>query len=290
MVIRQLGPGDRQALTTFLDGHRASSMFLRSNLQLGGLDAVSRSGLKRYQGVYVGAFKDDALTDVAAHYWNNNIILQAPNAPVELASAVAHESGRIVNGVIGPWAQVKAAEPELDLDRARLGKVVPEYLYALNLKASKVPQALIAKQVQHRHATNEDIDLLVKWRRVYDRITMGFPESAIDDNQNRDVFNGMISDCRLWVLEDDGTLVAMANFSASLPDTVQVGGVYTDEASRGRGYARSLVAGMLRDAQKSGVEEALLFTEMDNMPAQRAYESLGFEQVGDYGMVVLDPS
>lgn len=285
-TIRKLGPEDRKALEAFLDRYRASSMFLRSNLHLSGLE----EGQGRYHGLYVGAFAGDALTDVAAHYWNNNIILQAPNLPVEVATAVAQMSGQVVNGVIGPWAQVKAAEPELDLDRSRLGKVVPEHLYELKLGKIRLPQVLLSGDVQHRLAQEEDLDQLVAWRHVYDRITMGFPEHAIIDDQNRDMLSGMIEDDRLWVLIRQGRLVAMSGFNATLPDTVQVGGVYTDENYRGRGYARALVAATLRDARDAGVTQALLFTEMDNVPAQRAYESLGFERVGDYGMVVLDPS
>ena len=38
-----------------------------------------------------------------------------------------------------------------------------------------------------------------------------------------------------------------------------------------------------------GAVESLLFTEADNHPAQRAYESLGFERIGEYGMALLDP-
>ncbi len=38
-----------------------------------------------------------------------------------------------------------------------------------------------------------------------------------------------------------------------------------------------------------GAVESLLFTEADNHPAQGAYESLGFERIGECGMVLLDP-
>lgn len=284
--IRTLGPHDVPALKAFLNQHRASSMFLRASLIYGGIE----DGPNRYQGLYVGVFDGDMLTDVAAHYWNNNVILQAPNKPLEMALAVVKESGRAVNGVIGPWAQVQAAEPELDLDRSRLGKVVPEYLYALDLKNLRTPASLESGAVRHRLAQPKDLDTLVAWRRVYDRITMGFPEHAIDDARNRDMFMGMIADQRLWVLDHKDQPVAMSNFSAALPDTVQVGGVFTDEAQRAQGFGRCVVAGSLRDAGDAGATQALLFTEMDNLPAQRAYESLGFEQVGDYAMVVLDPS
>ena len=285
-VIRRLMSDDRPMLDAFLECHRASSMFLRSNLFYSGLI----DGPDRFHGLYMGAFKGGALTDVAAHYWNNNIILQAPTMPMELACAVAKESGRNVNGVLGPWAQVKAAEPGLDLDRTRLGKVVPEYLYLLSLDEMVVPESLSSEAVTHRRAGPHDLDTLVAWRRVYDRITMGFPEHTIDDERNRAMLSSTIDDARLWVLLDGDTPVAMTGFNAAMPDTVQVGGVFTPEDQRGRGHARSVVAGALLDAKVDRAVEAILFTEMDNSPAQKAYESLGFEQVGDYGMVVVDPS
>ena len=284
-TLRRLTPHDRPALDAFLDRHRTSSMFLRANVFHSGL----QDGPEPFRGFYVGAFAGDALTDVAAHYWNGNIVLQAPTRPVELALAVARESGRPINGLLGPWPQVRAAEPELDLDRTRLGKVVPEHLYRLDLAALTVPEPLSSGRVVLRRAKGADLMKLVPWRREYDLHTMGFPDHSIDDAANPDTLAGMIEANRLWVLEEAGCIVSMTGFNAAQPDVVQVGGVFTPVEWRGRGHGRAVVAGSLLDARADGAVEAILFTEADNHPAQRAYESLGFERVGDYGMVLLDP-
>ena len=260
-------------------------MFLRANAFHSGV----QDGSEPFRGLYMGAFADDALTDVAAHYWNGNIVLQAPNQPVEIALAVARESGRPVNGLLGPWLQVRAAEPELDLDRSRLGKVVPEYLYRLVLDCLVMPESLSSGRVVHRYAREGDLATLVPWRHEYDLHTMGFPDHSIDDAANRDTLAGMIETNRLWVLEEAGCVVSMTGFNAALPDVVQVGGVFTPVEWRGRGHGRAAVAGSLLDARKDGVVEAILFTEAENHPAQRAYEALGFERIGNYGMVMLDP-
>jgi len=284
-AIRRLSPRDRPVLDAFLDRHRASSMFLRANAFHSGLE----DGPEPFRGLYMGAFDGDALTDVAAHYWNGNIVLQAPTRPVELALAVARESGRPVNGLLGPWPQVQAAEPELDLDRTRLGKVVPEYLYGLDLADLAVLESLSSGRVVHRYASKDDLATLVPWRHEYDLHTMGFPERSIDDAANRETLAAMIETNRLWVLEEAGCVVSMTGFNAALPDVVQVGGVFTPVEWRGRGHGRAVVAGSLLDARAEGVAEAILFTEAENHPAQRAYEALGFERIGDYGMVMLDP-
>ena len=285
LSIRRLSPRDRPILDAFLDRHRASSMFLRANAFQSGLE----DGPEPFRGLYMGAFDGDALTDAAAHYWNGNIVLQAPARPVELALAVARESGRPVNGLLGPWYQVQAVEPELDLDRARLGKVVPEYLYGLDLADLAVPKSLSSGRVVHRYAREDDLATLVPWRHEFDLHAMSFPEHSIDDAANRETLAAMIETNRLWVLEEAGCVVSMTGFNAALPDVVQVGGVFTPVEWRGRGHGRAVVAGSLLDARKEGVVEAILFTEAENRPAQRAYEALGFERIGDYGMVMLDP-
>jgi len=285
VMLRLLTPQDRPVIDEFLERHRASSVFLRANLFESGLE----DGPEPFQGLYMGAFAGGVLTDVAAHYRNGRIVLQAPTRPVELALAVARESGRPVNGLLGPWFQVRAAEPQLDLDRTRLGKVVPEYLYRLDLAALAVPEPLSSGRVKFRRARVADLKTLVAWRREYDLHTMGFSAHSIDDAAIRDGLAGMIEANRLWVLEEAGCPVSMTGFIAALPDTVQVGGVFTPKEFRGRGHGRSVVAGSLLEARAEGVAEAILFTETDNHPAQRAYEALGFKRIGDYGMVMLDP-
>jgi predicted GNAT family acetyltransferase len=45
----------------------------------------------------------------------------------------------------------------------------------------------------------------------------------------------------------------------------------------------------LLEAKQEGVRQGILFTEITNHPAQRAYEALGFRRIGDYGLILLHP-
>jgi len=67
------------------------------------------------------------------------------------------------------------------------------------------------------------------------------------------------------------------------------GGVWTPPEFRGRGYARSVVAGSLVAAGKQGVARAVLFADPLNAAARAAYLSIGFAIVGDYGLVLFAP-
>jgi len=92
-----------------------------------------------------------------------------------------------------------------------------------------------------------------------------------------------------WLLLAGAAPVSYSVFNAMLADIVQIGGVWTPPELRGRGYARSVVAGSLLAARKQGIARAVLFADPANAAARRAYLSLGFRIVGDYGLVLLAP-
>ena len=57
--------------------------------------------------------------------------------------------------------------------------------------------------------------------------------------------------------------------------------------ARGRGVARAAVAGSLLHAAGHGAHRSVLFTGEGNLPARRAYEALGYEAIGDYGLLLF---
>ena len=51
--------------------------------------------------------------------------------------------------------------------------------------------------------------------------------------------------------------------------------------------ARAVVAASLVHARAEGKQFAVLFTGEQNIPAQKAYEALGFRHIGDYRILLL---
>jgi predicted GNAT family acetyltransferase len=88
------------------------------------------------------------------------------------------------------------------------------------------------------------------------------------------------------VLWHDGQPVARTGFNAQCPGIVQIGGVYVPPPLRGRGYARTAVALHLAQAASRGVTRATLFSASDM--AARAYRAIGFHQIGDWFLGLLD--
>ena len=98
MAFRILNDSDKAPLDAFLEVHRDSSMFLRSNLQRSGL-AYRPSP---FHANYMAAIRGGQYVAVAAHCWNGILLLQAPEEVEELAKACIEHSGREVTGISGP--------------------------------------------------------------------------------------------------------------------------------------------------------------------------------------------
>jgi uncharacterized protein len=282
--LRVLRPGDEAALEAFLAHHADTSMFLRANARSAGL--VDRG--QPLQATYVAQL-DGEIVGVVAHCWNGIVLVQAPSDPAALARAAVRESRRPVTGFSGPWSQVEVARQALGLAAARATRNSRDDLYALDLARLIVPEPLATGAVACRHPRADELDLLVGWRVAFSVEALGAADGpALREASRADVLLHHERGAD-WVLLAGATLVAYSVFNAMLPDIVQIGGVWTPPEWRGRGYARSVVAGSLVAARKQGVGRAVLFADPDNAMARAAYLAIGFRIVGDYGLVLLAP-
>lgn len=279
--VRILGPGDEAALETFLLRHADSSLFLRSNLRAAGL--VDRGA--PLQATYAAAWTGAAIVAVAAHCWNDNLLLQAPVHAAAVARAAVTHTRRPVQGLLGPWEQIVAARHALGLTTAATVKNSREELFSLPLNALVVPAILASGQVTCRRSQPADLELLAAWRVAYAQEALGEPDHPGQLDTARAAIEQAHREDRSWVLDEGGQIVAYSAFNAQLPDTVQIGGVYTPPALRNRGYARAVVAGSLIVARGAGTGRAVLFAEAP--AAKAAYVALGFRVVGEYGLILF---
>lgn len=279
--MRLLTPADEPLLEVFLSAHRDSSMFLRSNARCAGLTYRGAAG----EATYAGVFREGRIAGVAAHCWNGMVLLQAPGDAPDLARACVRLSGRAVTGLSGPLEQVQAARAALGIDSADLALDGAEGLFALDLSELVVPQALADGSVVCRAPRAEERDTLCAWRMAYDIEVLGATDSEEHRRRASGFLDAQISKGEAWVAISDRVPVSLSAFNASLPDIVQLGGIYTPPGFRGRGFARAAVAASLLAARERGASRAVLFT--DSPSAVRAYAALGFRRIGDYSLLLL---
>jgi RimJ/RimL family protein N-acetyltransferase len=282
-TIRILRPGDEAALEAFLRPRVESSMFLIGNMRTSGLIDNGQA----YTGTYVATFEDERISGVVAHYWNQNLVFQAPVHLNSLWRAAVEASQRPIGGLIGPNDQVAATKEALEVGESKIQLDETEKLYSLRLEDLIVPGGLSSGEVSGRRIEPRDLELITRWRVAYSIEAIGEQDSLQLWQKIRASAGRLLKERRTWVLEDRGEPVACSSFNTAIKEAVQIGGVWTPPELRRRGYGRSVVAASLLDARLEGVETAILFTGEGNIAAQKAYAALGFRHIGDYRMVLL---
>ncbi len=260
-------------------------MFLLANARTAGL--VDRG--QPEQGTYVAALDGRRIVGVAAHFWNGMLVLQAPEPGVlePAARAALARSRRDLKGLAGPRSQIDRVVSALGLAGRRTSLDSREELYDLALENLRVPEGLASGRLACRLPDVEELDLLGRWRAEFAIESLGLRRGPELLAVSRKEIERLQEERNHWVLVDSDQPVSYSAFNARLPEIVQVGGVWTPRELRGRGYARAVVAGSLLLAREDGVERAVLFTAEENRSARAAYEALGFQVVGDYGLVIF---
>ncbi|MEO0829012.1 MAG: GNAT family N-acetyltransferase [Pseudomonadota bacterium] len=269
--LRSARPEDAPHIEAFLRERADTSMFLRSNLRHHGPCGGDAAVATRMW------LDGDPIAGVIGLTTHGYMTVQMPSGiPGDLRAVL---QGETVAGMTGPPEQVAELLSVLDLSHAAESpgpRIEP--LYRLNLCDAKVPDG----ETRLRSASTKDLPSLALWRAATNEEILGLAGSV---EEAADQLSVMIGDDRLRVLEANGQPVSMTGFNATLPDMVQIGGVYTPPSLRRRGYARRAVALHLLEARAAGVETAILFAA--NAPACRAYEAIGFQRIGSYRLVMF---
>ncbi len=288
MRTARLEPGAEADLEAFLVQHAETSMFLRSNMARAGLAYEGEP----YQGEYFAAYADGGgLCGVLAHYWNGNIVVQAPQEALlkALIARFRAAASRPVGGVLGPDVQARTTIRGLNVDDADFAINRSEGLYVLNLSDLVAPkgQGMDGRTVTPAAALSQH--LLRQWLRAYEIEALGATEGAEQEKRVTERAEEMSAEPNYWALWAGNTPVGLCGLNASLPDIVQIGPVWTPPEHRNQGNARTVLAAALAEVRSRGVQKAVLFT--DNLAAAKAYTAIGFTLNGSYRLALLkEPS
>ena len=129
-----------------------------------------------------------------------------------------------------------------------------------------------------------DRSLLIRWREAYHLESLGTEPGKARAAAQKDIDGYIQRDSHRLLMVDDQP-VSMTGFNATLPEIVQIGGVFTPPALRGRAYARTAVALHLTEARAAGVRRAVLFAASN--AAVSAYVAIGFAPAGTFSLVLF---
>lgn len=125
-----------------------------------------------------------------------------------------------------------------------------------------------------KHASKKDIDEIIRFDRKINGINPKKPIQTIERQR--------INPKENFILKIKGKIVSQADIHGVSKNYFQIGGVGTEEAHRGKGYAKQVVSALCRYYFKKGLSKALLFTANTNKAAKKVYAALGFKPAGKF--------
>lgn len=266
MVVTSIPAHFLRLASDFLAMHEA-----QSSLVLGLVGAID-SG--RVTDPLFAVFQREGATTGVAALANPNKLVLAGSAQSGLRQLVdrLHQDGRKFPGFVGPLDTADAFAAEWNARaESRFYPHMQMGLYELSQPARLDRRA----SGQFRKARQLERETLVRWCEAFGVETRmpGTPD------QNAKLIHQMLEDGRLYVWEDGGRIVSMAGWAGPTATGCRINEVYTPPELRGRGYAASCVAELVRHLFFCGRSRCFLFTDLENETSNRLYQRLGFKQL-----------
>lgn len=274
-MIRDAKAAELPEITAFLTARMDEAMFPLANL--------------RAHGLIEGAFASPE--DHALRVWRigrgllaltraGNILPYLDGSP-DLSGLRSALRGQTIAGVIGPTASARPVIATLGLDRLPAATDRDEPGFGLPLADLRLPDL---PGTTLRPLTPADLPLVTDWRQTYIGEVLGTFGAKARSKAKTDLAFYLSRDSHRLLIRD-GQPVALTGFNATLPEIVQIGGVYTPAPLRGKGYARRAVALHLAEARAKGVTRAVLFAASE--AAAQVYQSIGFQPTGTFTLFLL---
>lgn len=274
-MIRLLTDSDRAIVFEYLARNEIETSFLYSNIIECGIDNIRDN--KRC-GDYYGFFKDSALTGIMPFYNMGSCLphFEAEDAIPFFAQLIKERSfDEYLLGmkrVVGPvYEEVKVFKETIEFNES-------SYMANKNLK----PYIINGLEfIEPGESANDDevINFLIRVRNK------GFHENTNAEEVRKALSFSSPEEDRIIAIKD-GKFVAYAKIQAYTNTIGQIGGVYTEEEERGKGYGKAVVSEICRRIFARNKIPTLI-VKKNNLPALKAYTTLGFGNFDDYLLIKL---
>ena len=202
-----------------------------------------------------------------------------PNCPPAEAAKIL--AGQNVRGIVGPTALCRPLISMLGLDAGPHERDGDEPQFSLDLNDLNMPEGPGALAPLEAAPKNT----MIAWRSAFCHEALGHDRKTAEIAAQA-AYERCMREDTYRVLVDGNQPLATTGFDAQVKQIVLIGGVYTPPALRNQGHARRALALHLLEARQNGIQRATLFAR--GAAAQRAYEAIGFKQIGS-GTFLIRP-
>jgi uncharacterized protein len=180
-----------------------------------------------------------------------------------------------VPGILAP-APIARMFAEKWAEKSNIAFHLSGHQHLFELRQPSMPDS--SGQAHLRPANQQELGLIAGW--VYELNFEIFKSG--DVAEARQMAEQRICDEDVFVWEDGGQPVSMAMKNRPTRRSIAISYVYTPPEQRGKGYATACVGELSRQLLNSGWEFCTLFVDVNNLPAYRAYQKIGYQMVSDY--------
>ncbi|OSC74688.1 GNAT family N-acetyltransferase [Streptomyces sp. BF-3] len=274
---RVLEPSDLGAALAILESEPVANAFVTSRVQVAGLDPW------RLGGEMWGWYADGRLRSLCYSGANLVPICAGPEAVRAFADR-ARRAGRRCSSIVGP------AEPTAQLWRLLEPSWGPAREVRANqpLMVTESPAPDVTPDPLVRRIRRNETEVLMPACVAMFTEEVGISPLAGDGGllyQAR--VAELISTGRSFARIDDGKVVFKAEIGAATPQACQIQGVWVAPEHRGKGLSETGMAAVLRYALADVAPVVSLYVNDYNTPARKAYQRVGFREVGAFMSVLF---
>jgi predicted GNAT family acetyltransferase len=274
--MRVLGDRDVPAVLDLLDRDPVANLFVASRVRAGGLDP-SRLGAEMWGHEVRGRLS-------AACYAGANLVpVSADDSAIGAFAARARKQGRRCSSIVGPARMVELLWHDL----------LPSWGPARDVRLNQPLLAISTPPVTDpdtavRRVRLDELDILLPASIAMFTEEVGVSPLAGDGGAlYRSRVRELVAAGRSFARIDDGRIIFKAEVGAATDRICQVQGVWVDPALRGRGLSAAGMAAVVLACQRDIAPTVSLYVNDFNEPARRAYERVGFDEVGTLASVLF---
>jgi hypothetical protein len=271
---------DVQPLMSFLKKYEETSQFLIGNLR--------EHGPKMTEDPYSGNFKIIKEGDeiVAVFYLARcgNVYAQAISSDYTMPILEACQKESLpIKGFLGDW---DILAPLYEAFAAKNPAFRPSYsskeiLYRRPLAPS---DPKLSHHPSVRLLTNSDFDQWFPMRMAYLE-ELNLPAGMSSHLKTR--FESATQNRTWWGYFEGSQLISMAGLNSKSESIGQIGGVFTPKEQRQKGLSKATMLHMLKDCRDlHRLTKSILFTGEADIPAQKLYESIDYERMGHFALIL----
>jgi uncharacterized protein len=275
-TVRVLDSRDLDEVRTLLARNPVEDVFVGSRVEACGVDAW-RLGAELWGYGERGAL--ESLCYVGA----NLVPVQAGAEAVRAFGERARKQGRRCSSVVGPAHTVLALWQMLE----------PVWGPAREVRARQPLMAidgppLVEPDPDVRLVRRDEVGILLPACVAMFTEEVGVSPLAGDGGAlYRARVEELVDSGRAWARIENGEVLFKAEIGAATTQVCQVQGVWTHPRLRGRGLGAAGTAAVVEHAQRGVAPVVSLYVNDFNVAARRAYERVGFAEIGAFASVLF---